>query len=263
MIWMNVLKMFDLEGKTAVITGAGSGLGYMIAEAIAEAGADVVCSDIDDESNKNTAEHIRNLGRKAFAVPCDVTNEQEVARLFQATDKEFGRVDIVFTNAGIADPTPSLLHEYKTDDWNKVLAVDLQGVFYTCREALKIMMRQKSGKIITVASMWGMAGASSVFPIPAYNTAKGAVVNLTRELALQYAPYNIQVNAICPGFFRTRLANGAYDNPDFVQAITAFTPMGRIAEAEEIKGTALYLASDASNFNAGLMLVTDGGCMAK
>jgi len=124
-------------------------------------------------------------------------------------------------------------------------------------------VRQKSGKLVNVASMWGMAGASSVFPIPAYNATKGAVVNLTRELALQYATHNIQVNAICPGFFRTRLANGAYDDPDFVAAITAFTPMARVAEAEEMKGTALYLASAASSYTTGLMLVTDGGCMAK
>jgi NAD(P)-dependent dehydrogenase (short-subunit alcohol dehydrogenase family) len=126
-----------------------------------------------------------------------------------------------------------------------------------------MMMRQNSGKVINIASMWGLVGASSVFPIPAYNSSKGAVVNLTRELALQYAPYNIQVNAICPGFFRTRLADGAYDDPNFVKAITDFTPMGRVAEAEEIKGTALYLASDASNYTTGLMMVTDGGCMAK
>ncbi|MBC7348152.1 MAG: SDR family oxidoreductase, partial [Clostridia bacterium] len=200
-----VMKMFDLTGKVAVITGAGSGLGRAFAEAMAEAGADVVCSDINTKDNEATAERVRQLGRRALSVYCDVTDEQQVAELFHTADKEFGRVDIVFANAGIADPTPSLLHEYQTDAWNKVLAVDLHGVFYTCREALKIMMRQKSGKVIIVASMWGLAGSSSVFPIPAYNAAKGAIVNLTRELALQYAPHNIQVNAICPGFFRTRL----------------------------------------------------------
>jgi NAD(P)-dependent dehydrogenase (short-subunit alcohol dehydrogenase family) len=260
---MNVINMFDLSGKVAVITGAGSGLGYVIAEAMAEAGADVVCGDISADGNENIAERVRQIGRKALPIICDVTDEQQVTELFQAAYNEFGRVDIAIANAGIADPVPSLLHEYQTDNWNKVLAVDLQGTFYTCREALKIMMLQKCGKVINIASMWGLSGSSSVFPIPAYNAAKGAVVNLTRELALQYAPYNIQVNAICPGFFRTRLADGAYDNPDFVKALTAFTPMGRIAEAEEIKGTVLYLASDASNFTTGLMMVTDGGCMAK
>ena len=260
---MHVLKMFDLSGKVAVITGAGNGLGFQIAEAMAEAGADVVCADIDMKNNELVAARVTELGRKALSVKCDVTREAEVAALFQQADKAFGRVDIAFANAGIADKVPQPLHDYPTDNWNAVLGVNLQGVFYTDREALKIMVRQRSGKLINVASMWGLAGASSVAPLPAYNAAKGAVVNLTRELALEYATQNIQVNAICPGFFRTRLADGNYDNPDFVTAVSAFTPMARVAEASEIKGTALYLASEASSFTTGLMLVTDGGCMAK
>jgi NAD(P)-dependent dehydrogenase (short-subunit alcohol dehydrogenase family) len=260
---MNVMKMFDLSGKVAVITGAGNGLGYQFAEAMAEAGADVVCADIDMQSNECTAARVREIGRQALSVRCDVTREADVAALFQVADKTFGQVDIAFANAGIADAAPQPLHDYPTDNWNAVLAVNLQGVFYTDREALKIMARQRSGKLINVASMWGLAGASSVAPLPAYNAAKGAVVNLTRELALEYATQNIQVNAICPGFFRTRLADGKYDDPDFVAAVSAFTPMARVADASEIKGTALYLASAASSFTTGLMLVTDGGCMAK
>lgn len=260
---MNVLKMFDLAGQVAVITGAGNGLGYQFAEAMAEAGADVVCADIDLKRAETTVERVQALGRRAMAARCDVTNEAEVAALFAASDKEFGRIDVVFANAGIADIEPQPLHDYPTANWNAVLAVNLQGVFYTDREALKIMVRQQRGKLINVASMWGMAGASSVVAIPAYTAAKGAVVNLTRELALEYAAQNIQINAICPGFFRTRLANGAYDSAEHVAAVSAFTPMGRVADASEIKGTALYLASQASSFTTGLMLVTDGGCMAK
>lgn len=260
---MNVMKMFDLTGKVAVITGAGNGLGFQFAEAMAEAGADVVCGDIDMENDERTAEHVRRIGRKALVVKCDVTREAEVAALFQAADKAFGGVDIAFANAGIADPAPQPLHDYPSDNWHAVLAVNLTGVFYTDREALKIMSRQRRGKLINVASMWGLAGASSVLPLPAYNATKGAVVNLTRELALEYAAQNIQVNALCPGFFHTRIADGAYDNPDFVATINAFTPMGRMAEASEIKGSALYLASAASSYTTGLMLVTDGGCMAK
>jgi len=260
---MNVKTMFDLSGKVAVVTGAASGLGFEIAEAMAEAGADVVCGDINAEGNELTVQRVRETGQKGLAVTCDVASEKQVADLFQAADKEFGRVDITFANAGIADPVPGLLHDYQTKNWDKVVAVNLSGAFYTCREALKLMVARKSGKVITIASMWGLAGASSVFPIPAYNASKGAVVNLTRELALEYAPYNIQVNSICPGFYRTCLADGAYDDPEFVKAITAFTPMGRIAESWEIKGTALYLASAASDFVTGLILVADGGCMAK
>lgn len=260
---MNVKDMFDLTDRVAIVTGTGNGLGYVIAEAMAEAGAHVVCGDIDAVGNARTVNRIESLGRRALPVHCDVTREEDVAELFRRADDAFGRVDITFANAGIADRTPQPLHDYPTDEWNRVVAVNLQGVFYTDREALRIMSRQQSGKLINVASMWGLAGASSVFPIPAYNATKGAVVNLTRELALQYAKSNIQINALCPGFFRTRLADGAYDDPDFVTAISAFTPMGRVADAEEMKGSALYLASDASSFTTGLMLVTDGGCMAK
>ena len=260
---MNTLKMFDLEGQVAVITGAGSGLGLMYAEAMAEAGACVVCADRYEAANDLAAEHVRQLGSEALAVRCDVSDEGSVGVLFKAAAEHFGRVDITFANAGIADPTPALLHEYSTEHWHKVIHVNLHGVFYTCREALKLMLPRRRGKLIATASMWGLAGASSVFPIPAYNASKGAVVNLIRELALQYAPHNIQVNAICPGFFRSRLADGAYDDPGFVKAITDFTPMGRFAEAEEVKGTALYLASAASSFTTGLMMVSDGGCLAK
>jgi len=255
--------MFDLTGQVAVITGAGSGLGFQFAEAMAEAGARVVCADIVAESAEKTAAHVTQMGGEALAVRCDVTREDEVAGLFAAALETFGTVDIAFANAGIGDPQPLLLHEYPTENWEKVVAINMAGVFYTCREALRIMFPKKRGKIINTASMWGLAGPSSVFPIPAYAETKGAVVNLTRELALQYAPHNIQVNAICPGFFRTRISDGAYDDNGFVETVSAFTPMGRVAEAAEIKGTALYLASAASSFTTGLMLVTDGGCMAK
>jgi len=260
---MTYPKLFDLTGQVAVVTGAASGLGVAFCEAIAEAGADVVCADIDRKGLGKIAEHIRSLGQKALLVECDVSNENDVIKMMKQTNSEFGRLDILFNNAGIADVEPSPVHLYKTENWLKVMSVDVNGVFFCAREALKIMIGQKSGKIINIASMWGLAGSSSVFPIPAYSTAKGAVVNLTRELALEYAPYNIHVNAICPGFYRTRLAGGAYDDPEFVKAVTAFTPMNRIADAEEIKGTALYLASAASDYVTGLMLVADGGCMAK
>jgi len=170
---MHVMQMFDLTGQVAVITGAGNGLGYAFAEAIAEAGADVVCGDIDPRGNEITAVRVRELGRRALAVKCDVTRENDVSALFDAANREFGRVDIAFANAGIADPAPSLVHEYSTENWNMVVAVNLQGVFYTCREALKTMVRQKSGNLINIASMWGLAGASSVLPIPAYNATNG------------------------------------------------------------------------------------------
>ena len=260
---MNVMKMFDLTGQVAVITGAGNGLGFQFAEAMAEAGAHVVCADVDLAGVEATAARVRELGREALAMRCDVTSEADVVALFEAADARFGRVDIAFANAGTGDRVPRPIHRCTTEDWNAVVAVNLQGVYYTDREALKIMHRQKRGKLINIASMWGLAGASSLMPAPAYNATKGAVVNLTRELALEYATSNIQVNALCPGFFKTRMVDSASEAAEVAKAMVGFTPMGRIAQAHEIKGSALYLASDASSFTTGLMLVTDGGCMAK
>jgi NAD(P)-dependent dehydrogenase (short-subunit alcohol dehydrogenase family) len=254
---------FDLSGSVALVTGAGSGLGIEFCEVLAQAGADVACADLDEGAAAATAARVEGLGRRAAAITCDVSDEAAVAAMVETTVRELGRLDVLFANAGIADPNPAPVHQFRTADWHQVLDVDLHGVFYSCREALGVMVQQGNGKIITVASMWGLTGASSVFPIPAYNAAKGAVVNLTRELGLEYATANIQVNALCPGFYRTRLAGGAYDDPDFVSAITAFTPMGRVAEAAEIRGPALFLASAASDYMTGQTLVMDGGCTAK
>jgi len=206
---------------------------------------------------------VEGFGQKATAVHCDVTDEDSVRAMVEKTKEEFGRLDILFNNAGIADSQPLPVHEFPTDDWNRVLAVDLNGVFFCAREALKVMVEQGSGKVINIASIWGLAGASSVFPIPAYNAAKGAVVNLTREMGLQYADKGINVNAICPGFFLTRMAGGAYDDPGFVETVANFTPAWRVADPEEIKGLAIMLAYDASNYMCGQMFVIDGGCLAK
>ena len=258
-------ELFDLSCKVAVVTGAGSGLGSEFCEVLAQAGADVVVSDADLAAAEATAKRVDGLGRRGLAVRCDVTDEREVDDQYRIAVAELGRVDILFNNPGIADPTPQpqLLHTYPGEHWHKVLAVDLHGVFYNCRETLKVMVEQGSGKIIDVASMWGLFGASSVFPIPADNTAQRAVVDLTRELGLEPTTAGIQVNALCPGLYRPRLAGGAYDDPDIVAAVTAFTPMGRVAEAAEIRGPALFLASPASDDMTGQMLVMDGGCTAK
>jgi len=259
----NPMDLFSLDGKVALVTGAGSGLGRQFSEVMAEAGADVACADVDGDSAGATAAVVQGLGRRGTAIGCDVTAEAEVEAMVTRTVEVLGRLDILFNNAGIADPQALLLHQYPTADWRAVLSVDLDGVFFCAREALKVMVRQQSGKIINIASIWGLAGSSSLFPAPAYNAAKGAVVNLTRELGLQYAKQGIQVNALCPGFYQTSLSRGAIDDPQVRATISAFIPMGRIAEAAEIKGPALFLASAASDYMTGQTLVADGGCLAK
>ncbi|MEW6667991.1 MAG: glucose 1-dehydrogenase [Thermodesulfobacteriota bacterium] len=255
-------KPFNLEGKIALITGAANGLGAVFAEAMAEAGASVACADIDAEGLDRTVRKIEKLGSKALSILCDVSREGDVNKMVEKTLQVFGRLDILFNNAGIAEEVPKRLHEYTTEEWNRILAVDLQGVFFCAREALKIMVQQGSGKIINISSIFGLGGSSGIFPVPAYNAAKGAVSNLTRELGVEYAPMGINVNAICPGFYRTALGGGS-DEPDFVRAVEEFTPAGRMAEPEELKGTAIYLASEASDYMCGQMIVTDGGILAK
>ena len=258
---MSAAEIFSVKGKVAFVTGAGSGLGRAMAEAMAENGAAVACFDRSAKGLEETERLCRSYGVRVITICGDVSDQVAVEGAVEQTVTELGHLDIAFANAGIADPAPGLLHDYDDASWAKVVNINLNGVYYTDRAVLRQMMKQGSGKLINTASMWGLAGSSSVSPIPAYNATKGAVVNLTRELGLQYAPHNIQVNAICPGFFKTAIG----DNTDvaFQAATLGFTPMGRIADASEIKGTALYLASSASDFMAGAMIVIDGGCIAK
>jgi NAD(P)-dependent dehydrogenase (short-subunit alcohol dehydrogenase family) len=257
-------EMFDLNGKVALITGAAQGLGLAFCLAMADAGADVAAADINFGGLASTVAAVEGLGRKALAIGCDVTKEDEVVAMVQKTVDTFGRLDILFNNAGLSDNTigiPKRLHECTTETWNRVISVDLQGAFYCAREVLKVMVEQKSGKIINVASIWGLTGSSAVMPVPAYCSAKGAMVNLTRELGIEYAPFGINVNALCPGFYETGL--GGYEDPEFMKFIQEYIPMGRTAQPKELAGAAVFLASSASDYMCGQTIVTDGGITAK
>ena len=258
---MSLSELFDLNGKVALVTGAGGGLGREFADALAEAGADVACVDLDPEAAAESAAAVVKHGRRAATLACDVTDEHQVATTVATAVRELGRLDILVNNAGVADAPPAPAHEMTSASWHKVIDVDLNGVFYTAREALKVMVLQGNGKIINVASMWGTVGSASIVPMPGYTAAKGAVVNLSRELGLEYAKTGVQINALCPGFFHTEF--GEYDDPRFVATVSGFTPMGRVAAASEIRGPALFLASAASDFMTGQCLIVDGGCTAK
>jgi NAD(P)-dependent dehydrogenase (short-subunit alcohol dehydrogenase family) len=252
-------QIFDVTDKVAFITGAGSGLGRAMAEVLAANGAKLVLFDVSAKGLETTVAELG--GAEVETVVGDVSDEAAVEGAIATCITRFGRLDIACANAGIADPEPARLDGYKSENWHKTVGINLDGVFYVNRAAIREMLNTGGGKVINTASMWGLAGAAAVAPLPAYTATKGAVVNLTRELGLEYAKDNVQVNAICPGFFDTAI--GDPNDPDFAKATTDFTPMGRTAKAEEIMGTVLYLASSASDFVTGTSLVIDGGCAAR
>jgi NAD(P)-dependent dehydrogenase (short-subunit alcohol dehydrogenase family) len=252
--------LFDLEGKVAIVTGAGYGLGRAFSEALAEYGADIVVADIDLDSAKETVEIIKkDYGRDAIAVKVDVSKSNEVREMVEKTIDRFRKIDILVNNAGIAG-TPLPAHELPEDDWNSIVSVNLTGVFLCAKEVLKVMINQRSGKVINIASIWGVVGSSSIIPLPGYTATKGAVVNLTRELALEYYKYGINVNCIAPGFYAgTKLGGGMGAHPEFVEKATKLIPHGNMGEPDDLKGTVIYLSSKASDSVNGLILIADHG----
>lgn len=255
-----IKELFALTDNVAVVTGAGSGLGVIFSEALAAAGATVVCVGRRLETVESTADSIRSSGGKAFAVKGDVTNEQSVQQVFQTVRERYGAVDILVNNAGVAavgEPEAMSL-----EDWQRVIDTNLTGVFLCAREAAKIMIEQgRGGRIINVASILGEC-ASEPIAATSYAASKGGVINLTRDLAVHWAKYGILVNAIGPAYFPSAMTNDLLEMPDIVAEIKRRTPLGRIGRPEELKGPVVFLASNASSYVTGQTLFVDGGWTA-
>jgi NAD(P)-dependent dehydrogenase (short-subunit alcohol dehydrogenase family) len=248
------MDIFRLDGKVAIVTGAGRGIGAAMAKGLAEAGADVTVADIDYEAALDTAEVIEQMGRKALPVQVDVGDAVSVKNMVDATVEKFGTVDILVNNAGIQRRDPCI--EMSEEDWDAVIRVNLKGVFLCSREVGKILVQKGSGKVINIASLLASVAQPNRGP---YTASKGAVAQFTKVLALEWAPYNINVNAIAPGYVATELNTKLLEDKQVYDELTSRIPMGRWCEPEELTGAVVFLASNASSYMTGQLVNIDGG----
>ena len=253
---MNVRELFDLKGRVALVTGGSIGLGRQIAEGLAEAGADVILCARKLDRCQQAAKELEALGVRTAALACDVTNPDQVQAVVDAAIAQFKRIDVLVNNAGISWGAPT--EEMRLADWHKVLETNLTGTFLFCQQVGKVMMGQKNGKIINMASVAGLGGApADVVEATAYHASKGAVITLTKDLACKWAAYNIQVNAIAPGWFPTHMSGWVIEHKK--DMLLSSIPLRRFGGDDDLKGAAVFLASHASAYVTGHVLVVDGG----
>jgi NAD(P)-dependent dehydrogenase (short-subunit alcohol dehydrogenase family) len=252
--------MKRLEGKVAVITGAADGIGHAIAERMAEEGAHVFVSDIADARGEAFVEALRQAGLKADYLHCDVAEDADIAGLIATAAERGGRLDILVNNAAIAIGGMPVT-EMTDEQWNRLIAVNLTSVFRGCKHALPHMIRQKSGSIVNMASAQGHIGLDGW---TAYAGAKGAVMAMTRQMAVEFGPYNVRVNSISPGTINTPMNDQLVRElgGNLMKAWVTMHPLGRIGEPAEVAEAAVYLASDAAGFTTGIDLRVDGGLTA-
>jgi NAD(P)-dependent dehydrogenase (short-subunit alcohol dehydrogenase family) len=248
-----------LLNKIGIITGAGSGIGKATALACAREGADVVAFDLKPETAEETVSEVQGIGRRGVAVGGDVTSEADIDRLVETTLRQFGRIDLLVNNAGVADQIVPTI-EQPLEGWERVVDIHLKGMYLCCRRAGQQMLRQMEGCIVSISSVAGFVG----FPMrTAYGPAKAGIAQLTRVLAVEWAMYNIRVNAIAPGYVRTPLVNAVIREGKLEEKrIAERTPMGRLARPEEIASAAVFLLSDEASYITGVTLPVDGGFLA-
>lgn len=253
-----VLEKFQLKDKVAMVTGAGRGIGKSIALALAEAGADVVVAARTEREIKKTAEEINQMGRRSLSVPADVGKSREVQDMVDQTITKFGKIDILVNNAGIATGKSAL--EVSEEDWHRVLETNLTGPFLCSKAAGRHMIKRRQGSIINIISTLAIRGMPERID---YCASKGGLIQITKVLALEWAQYNIRVNAIGPGFFYTPMTASRHDDPEYKKNLLPSIPLKRLGQPEEIGPLAIYLASDASSYVTGEAFFIDGGILAK
>lgn len=252
------MDILPLTGKTAIVTGASRGIGEAIAKGFADAGADLVLVSRKRADLENVAKEIGGIGRKAFPIVADIGVPEEVQGAVDATLKIFPRIDILVNNAGIS-PVLKRAEELALNEWEDILRVNLTGTFLFCQAVGKVMIQQGGGKIINMVSVGAIVG----FPRQVgYCATKGGILQLTKVLALDWARFNVQVNAIGPAYIETELTQGMRESKVISESLLRRTPMGRFGKPEEVVGAAIYLASDASSYVTGQTLFVDGGWLA-
>lgn len=253
---MGILKSFDLSEKVSIVTGGGDGLGKMIALGLAEAGSNVVVCSRKLEKCEESAHEIEKCGVRALAVKCDLNKEDEVATVVEQTLNKFSKVDILINNSGRTWGGP--VEEFKLEDWQKVIDVNITGTFLICQKAGLEMIKQNQGKIVNISSYAGLGGTDPkcLNAIP-YNTSKGAVIAFTKDLATKWAKYNINVNSIAPGWFPSKMTKWMIENKG--EQISSHFLIKRFGEPDDIKGAVVFLSSEASNYITGQVLSVDGG----
>jgi dehydrogenase/reductase SDR family protein 4 len=249
---------FDLSGKVAVVTGGSRGIGRSIALGLAQYGADVVVASRKQEDLDVVAGEIRELGRRAAAIATHMRNREDIERLVQSTLDQFGKIDILVNNAG-TNPYFGPLMELEERTWDQVMTVNLKGYFLLSQAAAKGMIERKSGNIINMSSTGGRRASPM---LGCYSISKAGVIMLTQVLAQELGPHGIRVNAIAPGVIQTRFSEALWAGEDVRSGITAQIPLGRIGQADEMAGIAVWLASDASSYVTGQTILLDGGASA-
>jgi NAD(P)-dependent dehydrogenase (short-subunit alcohol dehydrogenase family) len=247
-------NLFDLSGKVAVVTGTSRGLGQYFGRALAKAGADLVITSRDPARLTEFKDEIEALGRKALPVKLDVLNESDIETMVRAAISEYGRIDILINNAGLNIRHPAV--EFTWKEWDTVLNTNLKGAFFVAQAVGKEMIKRKYGRIINIGSCTCVFGMEGIGP---YCSSRGGILQMSRSLAAEWGRHGITVNVLAPGWFKTAQNRALYDNERWVQYITDRIPLGRPGQPNDLDGTAIFLASDASAYITGQILLVDGG----
>lgn len=251
------MNLFEIKGKRVLVTGSTAGIGYVLAEGLAEAGAKLILNGRNHENVEAAIASFAKKGFQAAGYTFDITDADDVEQKIAEIEKEVGGIDVLVNNAGIQHREP--LEEFSLENWNRIMNTNLTGAFIVSKEVVKGMITRQSGKIINICSLQSELGRASITP---YATSKGGLKMLTKGMATEWAKHNIQVNGIGPGYFKTKLTKALWENPEFDSWLLNRTPAHRWGNPEELLGTLIYLSSEASSFLNGQIIYVDGGITA-